>query len=113
MGLDQYAGSREMLDCQFVWRKHAKLQKYMEDLWYKQNDGEFNCQHLILSKVDIVNLKQAIENNQMPESEGGFFYGHEVQDEREEEYKEQDLKFCDWALAEIECGREVVYHCWY
>jgi hypothetical protein len=49
----------------------------------------------------------------MPESEGGFFYGHEVQDESEQEYREQDLEFCDWALKQIEQGREVVYHCWY
>jgi hypothetical protein len=113
MGLDQYAGSREIMDSKFVWRKHAKLQKYMEDLWYEQHDGEFNCEYLVLSKVDIINLKDCIEKNQMPESEGGFFYGHQWQDESEKEYKEQDLEFCDWALKEIEQGKEVVYHCWY
>jgi len=113
MGLDQYAGSREPMESKFVWRKHAKLQAYMEDLWYSRHKDEINCEELVLDKEDIIDLKEKLEKDEMPESEGGFFYGHEFQDESAKEYKEQDLEFCNWALNEIEQGRQVVYTCWY
>ena len=114
MGLDQYAGTfTEPLDTKFQWRKHAKLQKYFEEIWYERNTHEFNCEYLILRKSDVVELKRLVEKDPMPKSEGGFFYGHEFQEESAEKYKQQDLDFCNWAIEQIDNGNEVAYRCWY
>ena len=117
MGLDQYAGSRgedtNEIEVSFQWRKHAKLQEYMEQLWYANNTEEFNCVDLELSREDIVKLHKMIIDEDMPVSEGGFFYGHQFQDESASEYKEYDEQFCEWALREIDAGRKVFYHCWW
>ena len=132
MGLDQYGGwlqkpsKEEQLhskivnqpifehNCEFDWRKHAKLQKFMEDIWYtRETDGEdmFNGQTLLLTKEDILNLQQVLLNDNLPESEGGFFFGHQFQDESAEQYKEQDLEFCKEALKWLDEGKEVFYEC--
>ena len=117
MGLDQYAYSKAEVDStepEFVWRKHAKLHKFMEDLWYAQREEEvFNTTELSLSKDDIDKLRKAIENNKLPESEGGLFFGHQWQDDSCNEYKEQDLKFCDWADEQLDQGYTVVYNSWW
>ena len=118
MGLDQYAhtGSSDgNFDEKFKWRKHAKLQAFMEMLWYQKrgNNKEFNCQNLELERNDIEQLQALIKSDDLPESPGGFFYGHQFQDESASDYKETDLEFCDWALEEIDNGRPVFYTCWY
>jgi len=113
MGLDQYAWSRENEEPKFLWRKHAKLQEFMENKWHEKSQEGFNCVDLYLDLDDIKELEKAINDNKMPESEGGFFYGHQFQDESAKEYKEQDLEFCKWAKNEILNGRNVIYHCWY
>jgi|TARA_X000001388_G_C2169733_1_gene99325 hypothetical protein len=114
MGLDQYAYIRENIK-QFSWRKHSKLQQFMEDIWYKDlgNTEEFNCRELILSKDMLERLLKRINNNTLPESEGGFFYGHQFQDDAAKENKEQDIKFCKEALKAIDDGCTVVYSCWW
>jgi len=120
MGLDQYAYVRKnnnetesVGSAKFVWRKHAKLQQFMEDLWYSKNKEEFNCKDLELTEDMVKYLKLLITHNKMEESEGGFFYGHQFQDEQEDHYKEQDLEFCDWAIKTIRDGKTVCYSCWY
>ena len=118
MGLDQYAhtGSADgNFDEKFKWRKHAKLQAFMEMLWYHQlgNNKEFNCQNLELERNDIEQLQALIKGDDLPESPGGFFSGHQFQDQSASDYKETDLEFCDWALEEIDNGRPVFYTCWY
>ena len=114
MGLDQYAGIRETTT-EFEWRKHAKLQEFMEKIWYQQEGSvdAFNCKDLILNKEIIEELQKCIETNTMPASPGGFFYGHQFQDEQADEYKEKDLRFCKWALKAIEDGQQVYYTCWW
>ena len=133
MGLDQYGGwlkkpTKEeevhakltndyILDGheEFEWRKHAKLQKFMEDIWYsRESDGSvsFNAgQRLYLNQEDILNLQQLILNDDLPESEGGFFYGHQFQDEAAKENKLYDLKFCHDALEWLSEGKQVFYEC--
>ena len=116
MGLDQYATFREKHhEPDFCWRKHSKLQQFMEDIWYKKlgRDDEFNCKELVLTKEMIQELLDALEKNNLPKSEGGFFYGHQSQDESAKDYYEQDIKFCKDSLQAIEYGMEVVYECWY
>jgi hypothetical protein len=139
MGLDQYAGTLVEtkddeseaiiaqlvdntiipaaginMDTAFSWRKHPNLQGWMEALWKSKGLSktgewnEFNCCPLELTKEDIICLKMDIESQDLPGTQG-FFFG----DDSDEYYKEQDLKFCDWALAEIEDGNKVIYDSWW
>jgi hypothetical protein len=114
MGLDQRAGYNDV-DI-YDWRKHARLQQYMHNVWLEKSDNPdevFNCQKLILEKHDILQLKQMVEDETLPFCEGGFFWGHQFQEEAMKEYKESDLKFCEDALQWIEEGKEVWYDCWW
>ena len=119
MGLDQFAYIRkntknESLDtAKYYWRKHSKLQKFMEDLWYSKNEETFNCEELELTEDMVKYLKLLITHNKMEESEGGFFYGHQMQDEQEKHYRKQDLEFCEWAIKNIKDGKTVIYSCWW
>jgi len=116
MGLDQYATFREKTgEADFYWRKHSRLQEFMEDIWYNKlgRADEFNCKELVLTKEMLQELLDALEKNNLPKSDGGFFYGHEFQDESAKEYHNQDIKFCKEGLKAIEDGMEVVYECWY
>ena len=99
MGLDQYAfSSPEPLVAgknsqgqwsiegvhgeEFQWRKNAKLQAFFEasitmGLLEPLIDGEFNCNPVMLTLDTVKSLERLLKNNGMPESEGGFFYGHQ------------------------------------
>ena len=117
MGLDQYAYSRDReQNPEFIWRKHVKLQSFMENLYYEREgtDAEaFNCVELELTEQDIETLEELIAANSLPQSEGGFFFGHQWQDEAAEEYREQDLEFCKWEQAILETRERVIYSCWW
>lgn len=119
MGLDQYAyvkGDGEDREPQFYWRKHAKLQLWAETLFEEKTNKtarELNCGELILDVNDITDLEGLLKSGDMPESPGGFFYGHQFQDEQAADYASQDLEFCAWAKAAIEAGNTVVYSCWW
>ena len=122
MGLDQYAYARshdqnpEDVEPAFVWRKHAKLQTWAENLFEEktgQSAIDLNCNELALDAEGISNLKAMIKAGDLPESSGGFFYGHQFQIEAAKEYREQDLEFCDWALAQLKDGQSVYYSCWW
>jgi len=122
MGLDQYAYSREQRDRneeiseQFYWRKHSKLQEFMETI-ANEREGmsptDLNCGELELFEDEIIQLQELVKGNSLPESPGGFFYGHQFQDEAAEENRDQDLEFCKWALTEIKDGNHVFYSCWW
>ena len=133
MGLDQYGSflqkepeikdketnvtylptAEKETESDFTWRKHARLQQYMMELWYKKNPTKthepFNCKKLFLSKDDVLELQDLIQNDNLPFCEGGFFWGHQFQEESMREYKKQDLEFCKTALEWIEQGKEVWY----
>ena len=133
MGLDQYGGWLETPTKQqelhsklindddnfavgeFDWRKHAKLQEFMEILWYRkyQNTETFNCQNMPLDREDILALQAAVKGEELPESEGGMFFGHEFQDVSAQEYKDQDLEFCAKALKWLDEGKTPYYSCWW
>ncbi len=122
MGLDQYAylktpdSGEEGESPTFVWRKHSKLQTFMESL-YEDRTGlaasDLNCGALQLDAADIDALEQAVKNSALPECAGGFFYGHQFQDEQATEYRDYDLEFCAWARAQIAQGATVIYSCWW
>ena len=135
MGLDQYgyAVPKEESEARnelAYWRKHNRLQGWMEQLWYDkgrpnaQTDGnpmgDCNCVDLELDANDIDSLEEAIENFALPETQGFFFGDDSYLWESEESpssanyfYKEQDLQFIEEARKALDKGDKVVYHCWY
>jgi hypothetical protein len=120
MGLDQYATRRAPIERGeeiAYWRKHNRLQGWMEELWREKTgkEGVFNCEEVILELIDITNLEKAILNKELPESEG-FFFGNDSYSWDEEdiqEQKEDDLKFIKEAKQAIMEGDEVVYSSWW
>ena len=89
MGLDQYAYAQEGEEKEELayWRKHNRLQGWMEELWQDKGrpyDGEldenpmgdFNCVPVELTLSDLEQLEAHIVHKQLPET-GGFFFGNE------------------------------------
>ena len=122
MGLDQYAytrtfdQSKDNVQYEFIWRKHAQLQTWMEDLFTRVNCApaeDLNCGELELTLDDIAKLERDLQDRALPRSEGGFFFGHQFQDESAREYREQDLEFCTWARNSLRSGKRVFYSCWW
>lgn len=122
MGLDQYAYSRlpeqspDGVETKFIWRKHAKLQEFMERLFEARTGQDavaLNCAELELKAEDIATLQAMVEHNDLPASPGGFFYGHQFQDEQAEHYRQTDLAFCDWARTVLKTREKVFYSCWW
>jgi hypothetical protein len=136
MGLDQYAYATpqetEEQEELAYWRKHNRLQGWMEELWEDKgrpnfNDvenpmGDFNCQPLELTHTDLEQLEAEITNKTLPET-GGFFFGDDSFDWESEDgkpfeegdyfYKLTDLKFVQDARKAIEDGKKVYYNCWW
>jgi len=122
MGLDQYAfrvdaaTGHEGGSVVFQWRKHAKLQQFMEETFGERTGlctTDLNCGRLELTEEDIDRLEHCLNEDAMPTSEGGFFYGHQMQDEQEAAYREQDLAFCAWARATLNDNAKPVFSCWW
>ena len=124
MGLDQYAYARPPAPLAadddpapaFVWRKHAKLQEWAEALFMARTGGcadTLNCGELELTLEDVDALERLVREGRLPESPGGFFYGHQHQDESAREYRAYDLEFCAWARERLMNGQRVVYSCWW
>lgn len=117
MNLDQYAFTPESSEHpEFIWRKHAKLQAFMEELYYaRAGDGaeSFICVELALTVENVETLEALVVAVKLPTFEGGFFFEPQWQDESAQDYKEQDLKFCKWAAAVLETRQQVIYcSCW-
>ena len=140
MGLDQFAyavteggakdGEEESLA---DWRKHNRLHGWMEELWggkgrpnFESADpqpmGDFNCQPVELTKIDINALEEDIVDKTMPGT-GGFFFGDDSFDWEDESgndfegnnyyYKEKDLEFISLARKALEEGKKVFYDSWW
>ena len=116
MGLDQYAYSVDKDNNKTeicYWRKHPNLQGWMENLWESKGrpfdeNGEFNCVPLELTKEDLDSLQQALESNDLPETEG-FFFGHNS----DNVYRQQDVEFIQAARNALDNGQTVVYDSWW
>jgi len=125
MGLDQYAYKRKVKwskdyktrvtrDNQIMyWRKHNRLEGCMEKIWRDKYDyvDMFNGQELYLWREDLENLKQIIENKELPETTGFFFGGDSYDDYEKFGYAKQDKEFIKSALKALDEGYEVIYTC--
>lgn len=135
MGLDQYAHSGTGEDIAY-WRKHNRLQGWMERLWHekcekyknrpieerfidaidsddnKPDGGAFNCKDLPLTAEDIDRLEKDIKDRNLPETEG-FFFGSDSYEDYEKHHLDEDLKFIDNAREYLARGEQVIYSCWY
>tara|TARA_R110000824_G_scaffold235651_2_gene424484 strand:- start:282 stop:701 length:420 start_codon:yes stop_codon:yes gene_type:complete len=139
MGLDQYAYRRlpdEDSDGNITivdWRKHNRLQGWMERLWECKGRpnfdsstdeamGSFNQVELEITLSDLEQLEAHVENKSLPET-GGFFFGDDSfswTDENEKPFedgdyyhKETDLEFIKEAREAISDGQKVYYNCWW
>ena len=129
MGLDQYAYAASEIKSEDreeigYWRKHNRLQGWMEQLWEKKgrphfNDienplGDFNCQPVQLTLSDIEQLEAHVEKKSLPET-GGFFFGNDSYGDYEGEYghKKNDLEFITLAREALQKGKKVFYDSWW
>tara|TARA_R100001594_G_scaffold119819_1_gene155348 strand:+ start:541 stop:936 length:396 start_codon:yes stop_codon:yes gene_type:complete len=129
MGLDQYAGLRDSngkVHEEFYWRKHARLQVFMNNQFKKQLSKDKHntiddLQHLgfnggeggvTITEELIKDLEEAIKNDYYDHfANDGFFWGQQFQEEAVKEYKAQDKKFIKWAREQLKEGRQVGYDC--
>tara|TARA_B100001057_G_scaffold459601_1_gene509909 strand:- start:2106 stop:2516 length:411 start_codon:yes stop_codon:yes gene_type:complete len=133
MGLDQYAYARDPRierdeededdwggDVHIMdWRKHNRLQGYMEQIWLEQGgeygeswgDG-FNGKEVKLGKEEIDALEEVIENRDLPET-SGFFFGNDSYEDYENKewgYLKSDIEFIAEARKLLAEGFEVYYN---
>jgi hypothetical protein len=135
MGLDQYAGKMMTMEWSHLkdketgkpetyetygpydWRKHARLHIFMQDAWNRQNQDATpeEIQHfeeVELQFDDIDRLQDAIKNQYWDYfCDGGFFWGHQFQEDSAHSYKKQDLEFVEFAKIELSKGNKIVYRC--
>ena len=147
MGLDQYAklkGQKLNFDKifsddsnpkedGFVWRKHARLQVFMNRQWIKQNEHKykkllegrdkedgFDMSHLGFNAGDTVymteevvkDLEEAIKNDYHAYfASDGFFWGQQFQEPSVKEYKKLDLQFLEFCKEALKNKQVVEYEC--
>ena len=130
MGLDQNAYCRHPGDLKeheeeiAYWRKHNRLQGWMQALWEKKGRpnfdpetmggsmGVFNCVPVYLTVKDLEKLENDINDKKLPET-AGFFFGEDSYQEYENYYKAEDLAFIDIAKDKLNKGYEVWYTSWW
>ena len=137
MGLDQYAYSKDSNGEEqeiAYWRKHNRLQGWMEQLWEDKGRpnfldgaeetgmGDFNCVPLPITEEDLDDLEDNVCGKTLPDTHG-FFFGDdsfEWEDENgnsfEENdyyYKEDDIDFIEKARQALKEKKEVYYNCWW
>ena len=133
MGLDQYGyinaevadvtytdgtvAKEVVCEREFYWRKHSRLQDFMEELFVAKTGRpatELNCYDMELTEEDIAKLEVAWETGYAQNhSEGGFFYGHQIQAEQAQAYLQDDLDFINAAKKSLAEGQSVMYSCWW
>jgi len=130
MGLDQYAGFRDsngQVHEEFYWRKHARLQKFMANMFDEQHkkilkhNTHTDMQHLgfnggqggVKITEDIVNkLEEAFKNGYYDYfAPDGFFWGQQFQESQVNEYKAQDEKFISWCKEQLKAKKDIGYDC--
>ena len=134
MGLDQNAGKMMTMEFSslkdketgepvtyeaygpYDWRKHARLHMFMKDAWHRKNQDATDDEVHYFTEVeldieDIDRLEKAINSRYRDYfCEGGFFFGHQWQEEAASDYKEQDLKFVEYAKKELAKGTMIRYN---
>ena len=99
------------------WRKHNRLQGFMQELYDKKNGADadnFNCVPLYLSKEELDMLQKQIETRTLPQTEG-FFFGDDsyTWEGEQNDMKAYDLKFVKDAKDWLDKGYPVCYECWW
>ena len=137
MGLDQYAYASSEIRSEdrhelAYWRKHNRLQGWMEQLWEDKGRpdyddisnplGDFNCQPVELTLSDLEQLEAHVDGKALPETQG-FFFGDDSFDWEDADgnppakgdyyYKQDDLEFIENARKAIEQGKKVYYDSWW
>jgi len=118
----------------FEWRKHARLQEFMTRLFMSKKDIEasegsgkawrettfgespatlpIEFDEIELSLNDIELLEEAIKNGYKDYyCDGGFFWGHQFQEESVKDYHEKDKEFVEFAKQRLSEGKKVFYSC--
>jgi hypothetical protein len=95
----------------YVWESHTELHRFMERLYRKHRQLPLNGNKLFLDKENIDCLREEVKKNYMPIM-FDFMNPHDFTDLAVLKYKDQDLEFCDWALANLENGRKIYYTFW-
>jgi hypothetical protein len=81
-----------------LWRENLKRVNDTTD--------DFNGQELVLTKEIISDLRKEIDSDYWESfCSGGFFWGHQYQEQSVKQYSQQDKLFCDWALTQLEKRR--------
>lgn len=112
MGLDQYAYAKnefgEVIEIAY-WRKHHDLHGFMDRV-YQENGGTevFNCIKLSITEEILDSLERAVNEGDLPHTEGFFFGSGNTNG-----YKEEDLKFIKMAREMIKDGDEIYYDSWW
>mgnify|MGYP004226379585 FL=1 len=115
LGLDQYlvAKKNENTEQLGIWRKHANLQGFMQNLAVEKkivkNVDDFNCVDLPLNLDDISRVVAAIVLKDLPQT-NGFFFGASYGDDAE---AQRDLLIFDEAASYANMGWNIVYRCWW
>ena len=115
MGLDQLAVAKKGDEEKVIadWRKHNRLQGWMESLYRSQGGtGEFNCQPVKLTINDINSLETAVRKADLPKTEG-FFFGGDSYEWDMNYYANKDLEFIARAKEALADGWTVTYDCWW
>ena len=77
----------------------------MSDIYYHADDFGY-------TKGISKNIVEAINNGYCRYfCDGGFFWGHEFQEEAAKDYKEKDLEFVEFAREALADGETVIYEC--
>jgi len=135
MGLDQYAYSVDNNgeeDAITDWRKHNRLQGWMEELWEHKGKpnlsdegspmGDFNCVPVELTLTDLEQLEADVVEMTLPPTCGFFFGGDSFEWEKDDGsaheegnyyYKQKDIQFIEDARSAIQQGKKVFYNCWW
>ena len=116
-GEDGHTYNEVKCEREFYWRKHSRLQDFMEELFVSKTGRpaiELNCYDMELTMADMNKLEGAWHNAYAENvSEGGFFYGHQMQAEQTKAYREEDLEFIYAAREALAEGQSVMYSCWW
>jgi hypothetical protein len=105
-GIKNEDGEMEYADEIYLadWSNHPNLHGFMQSL----HSGDIGGVDVELTLEDIDALEQAVNESELPETQG-FFIG----DNSDEYYAEQDRKFIADARKAIKDGYSIVYwSCW-
>ena len=97
-----YQLSKELV----YWRKHPDLHGWMKNLFFEkggQTESDFNHDVVWLTIRDVINLKDAVENDKLPKT-SGFFFG-----DSDGRIKETDLGKADLMLDALSKGTLIYY----